>query len=96
MSLLHKSGYDVTRAKFSMMFPYYVSYNRLRPETAINLCQEEMETHMRKYRERVRRTREKDEERWVEEITQKIDAKVDLHHLATLIETGKQNKFEIP
>lgn len=40
----------MTRAKFSIMFPYFIAYNRLKPEASIKLSEEEMETKMKKFR----------------------------------------------
>lgn len=78
------------------MFPYYIQYNRLKPDAPVRLSEEEMENKMQKHKEGLQRTKEKDEERWVEEIMQRIESKVDLHTLASLIESGKQNKFDLP
>lgn len=51
---------------------------------------------MKKHKEGLRRTREKDEEKWAEEVLQRIEEKVDLHTLISLIEAGKQNKYDLP
>lgn len=39
LELLHKCDYNLTRAKFSIMFPYFIAYNRLKPETAVQLSE---------------------------------------------------------
>jgi hypothetical protein len=50
LELLHKCNYHLIIAKFSIMFPYYIPYNRLKPEAAVRLSEEEMENKMKRHK----------------------------------------------
>jgi hypothetical protein len=96
MELLHSNGYNYTQAKFFLIFPYYLTYNRFRPHAPLALTESEMARRISCHLEGLRSTKEKELERWIGTVENSIESRIHLSKLNTLIEVAKQNKFEIP
>lgn len=96
LNLLHEMNYNFTKARFFVMFPYYLSYNRYRTNNPISISDEEMESKITEHLESLRNCKSKELQRWTEQLTAMLETRVNIVRINQLIEQGKQNKFEVP
>lgn len=60
MELLHDMGYNYTKAKFYLIFPYYLTYNRFRAHQPLALTDAEMARRITEHLEGLKSTKEKE------------------------------------
>lgn len=60
--------YNVIRAKFYTLFPTYITYNSYRLHDPLNISDEEMERKTKDYLEGLKNTKEKDTEKWIQDL----------------------------
>ena len=60
MELLHNMGYNYTKAKFYLIFPYYITYNRFRAHQPLALTDTEMARRITEHLEGLKSTKEKE------------------------------------
>ena len=66
MDFLHKMDYNYVKAKFYILFPYYLTYNAYRCHDPLNISPEDMEKKIHDHLEGLKNTKEKDMEKWIE------------------------------
>jgi len=89
-------GYNYVKAKFYILFPYYLKYNKFHCHQPLNLTDDEMASRIAEHLESLKSTKEKELERWIGTVETSIESRIHLSKLNTLIEVAKQNKYEIP
>ena len=65
MEFLHEMNYSYTKAKFYLLFPYYLTYNRFRPHQPLTFSDQEMAQRIADHLEGLKSTKEKELERWI-------------------------------
>jgi hypothetical protein len=88
--------YNYTRAKFYLLFPYYLTFNRFRPHQPLALTDSEMARRIADHLEGLKSTKEKELERWIGTVENSIESRIHISKLSALIEVAKQNKYDIP
>lgn len=66
MDFLHKMNYNYTKAKFYILFPYYLTYNAYRCHDPLSITLEDMEKKIKDHLEGLKNTKEKDMEKWID------------------------------
>lgn len=59
MEFLHEMGYNYTKAKFHLLFPYYLTFNRIRCHQPLTLTDNEMDRRISEHLEGLKSTKEK-------------------------------------
>jgi hypothetical protein len=96
MEFLHQMDYNYTKAKFFILFPYYLTYNNFKCHQPLRLSDQEMQKKIQDHIDSLKSTKEKDLERWIGTVENSIESKIHLSKLNTFMEVAKQNKYEIP
>ena len=96
MEFLHEMGYNYIRAKFYLLFPYYLVYNRFRSHQPLALSDQDMAQRIADHLDGLKTTKEKELERWIGTVENSIESRIHLSKLNMLIEVAKQNKYDIP
>lgn len=89
-------NYNCTKARFFVIFPYYLYYNRYRSYSQINISDAEMESKINEHLESLRSSKTKDVQRWMAQLEALVETKVNLNRVNQLIDQGKQLKCEVP
>lgn len=96
MKLLHRMDYNYIKAKFYILFPYYLAYNSYRCHDPLRISLEDMKKKINDHMEGLRNTKEKDTEKWIESLEAQLAARTNLQKFLLLVDQGKQNKYEVP
>jgi hypothetical protein len=94
--LLHKAEYNISKAKFMLVFPYYMAYNMFRSDRPLRLTDAEMEDKIKQHTDSLKDSRSRDLQRWMGQIQESIESRITLNKLNALIDQARQNKFEVP
>lgn len=65
MNLLHDMDYNFTKARFFVVFPYYLPYNRFRTCSQIVISDDEMELRIKEHLESLQNCKSKELQRWI-------------------------------
>ena len=65
MEFLHEMGYNYVKAKFYILFPYYLKYNSFHCHQPLALSDDEMARRIAEHLESLKSTKEKELERWI-------------------------------
>jgi hypothetical protein len=57
LNFLHKMDYSVTKAKFYLIFPLFLSFNKYRPHHKIELTEEEMNEKIEQYLNKIKESK---------------------------------------
>lgn len=93
MDFLHKMDYNYVKAKFYILFPYYLTYNKYRCHDPLSISLEDMEKKIKDHLDGLKNTKEKDMEKWVETLESYLNNRTKYQTFLSLIEQGKQNKY---
>jgi hypothetical protein len=96
MNMLHEVNYNYIKAKFFVVFPYYLHYNRYKSSSQINISDAEMDNKINEHLENLRSCKTKDMQKWIFQLEALLETKVNIAKVNQLIDQGKQNKFEVP
>jgi hypothetical protein len=96
LNLLHDMNYNFIKARFFVVFPYYLHYNRYRSNNPISISDAEMENKITEHLESLRNCKSKEFQRWIEQLNTLLESRVNIVKIAQLIDQGKQNKFDVP
>lgn len=96
MNFLHTMNYNYTKAKFYILFPYYLAYNSYRCHDPLTISMEDMRKKINDHMEGLKNTKEKDTEKWVESLEALIASRTNLQKFLAVVEQGKINKYEVP
>lgn len=94
--LLHRADYNVSKAKFMLVFPYYSAYNTYRADRPLCLTDAEMEDKIKQHLDSLKDNRSRDLQRWIGQIQESIESRITLNKLNALIDQARQNKYEVP
>lgn len=59
LNFLHKMNYSITKAKFYLIFPLFLSFNQYRPHHRIELTEEEMKEKIEQYLSKIKESKVK-------------------------------------
>lgn len=85
MDFLHKMDYNYVRAKFYILFPYYLTYNIYRCHDPLSISIQDMEKKIKDHLEGLKNTKEKDMEKWVETLETCLSSRMKFQSFIALI-----------
>jgi hypothetical protein len=88
--------YSLTRAKFYLVFPSMLIFNKYSPNHAIKMSEREMEEKIEQYVSQIRQSKVDQNEKWRMEMEELLKNRVPLNRLTNLLDNGKNMRYEIP
>lgn len=88
--------YNYVRAKFYIIFPYYLTFNAFKPHSPLAVKEEDMRKLISEHLDGLKSTKEKGLEKWIDQVELSIESRIHLSKLHTLMDVAKQNKYEVP
>ena len=89
-------NYSVTKAKFYLLFPTLRYFNNYKPQSKIELTEEEMDKKINLYIQQLHETKITQNEKWRQDILEMLQERVHINKLQSHIEQGRSMKYELP